>query len=158
MADLALGKGFLVGWKLHEPLRRPRRCERRRPGEAGAAGREPLELLLRDLASKLPASAAHSVLHSLALWSEQVDPSTTSPRHRRRRPESPTRKPGQVAERFHRQGLVWYAMLSGELAAKDMLRLSDYVGTAEEMLKRLRELAVRAVWGKAMLLVLLIAA
>jgi hypothetical protein len=158
VADLALGKAFLAGWKLHELCAGPVGASGDAHVDKALRGREPLELLLRDLASKLPANATHSVLHSLALWSEQVNPSETSWRHRRRRPDPPARKPGQVAERFHRQGLVWYAMLSGEVAAKDVLRLSDYVGTAEEMLKRLRELAVRALWGKAMMLVLLIVA
>jgi hypothetical protein len=66
------------------------------------------------------------VINSLTLWEEQLV----------RHPLDP--------EKLRRQGGVWRSVLSGDVAARDLLRLSDYVGTAEQVVARLHELAVRA--------------
>jgi hypothetical protein len=85
-----------------------------------------LDALLSDLASALPANAAHSVKNSLRLWREAG---------------AAAEHPAQMRE----QGVRWRALLSGETAAKDVLRLRDYVGTVESLMNRLHELARRGV-------------
>lgn len=84
---------------------------------------------LLGLATKLPPNAAHGVINSLTLWEEQLT---------------------RYAQRFDRntlrkQGGVWRSMLSGDVAAKDLLHLSDYVGTAEQVAADLKDFAKRTV-------------
>ncbi len=83
---------------------------------------------LLALATSLPPNAAHSVLNSLALWSEQLNA------HGRE----------FAPEHIRRQGGIWRSILAGDVAARDLLHLSDYVGTAEEVVARLHEFAVKA--------------
>jgi hypothetical protein len=138
IADSILGKAFLLGLELHALCVGPADAV----GDAGAKDgevekalkdRAKVDRLLRDLASKLPPNAAHGVMNSLSLWDAQVDS----------RPQPPPTA-GGIATSFRQQGFIWYSMLAGEVAAKDLLRLSDYVGTGEEMVKRLGDLALRA--------------
>jgi hypothetical protein len=80
------------------------------------------------------------VRNSLTLWEEQIE------------------RDG-AAQALRQQGDTWRAILAGELAAKDILRLSDYVGTAEEVVERLRQIALRSLrrlWIGALLVLALI--
>jgi hypothetical protein len=80
------------------------------------------------LATRLPPNAAHGVINSLTLWEEQLECD------------------GEYfdLEKLRTQGGVWRSVLSGEVAAKDLLHLSDYIGTAEEVVARLHDFAVTA--------------
>jgi hypothetical protein len=83
---------------------------------------------LLALASKFPPHAAHYVLNSLTLWEEQLV----------------VREQQFDPEQLRRQGGLWRSVLSGDVAAQDLLRLSDYIGTAEQVVARLHEFALRA--------------
>jgi hypothetical protein len=120
----ALGKAFRLGRRLRGT------CNAASVDQALRDDGADVTYLLSQLASKLPPNAAHSVMNSLSLWEKEV---LGSP---------PRSTPDKTAEAFHRQGAIWYSLLAGDLAAKDLLRLSDYVGSAEEVVGRLRELAV----------------
>jgi hypothetical protein len=96
--------------------------------EALARGIPEVSKPLLALATSLPPNAAHSVLNSLALWSEQLKA------HGRE----------FAPEHIRRQGGIWRSILAGDVAARDLLHLSDYVGTAEEVVARLHEFAVKA--------------
>ncbi len=98
-----------------------------------------IDAVLSDLASLLPPNAAHSVKNSLRLWQEAGDA---------------VEHPDALRE----QGVRWRALLSGETAAKDVLKLRDYVGTVESLMNRLHELArksLRRYWWIAVLALLL---
>jgi hypothetical protein len=95
-----------------------------------------LKKLLLALASKFPPNAAHSVLNSLTLW------------------EGRPPADGQLK----RQGEVWRPILAGEVAAKDLLHVSDYVGTAEQVVGRLQDVTRQALRGRLRWLVLIILA
>jgi hypothetical protein len=155
IADSALGKAFVLGRKLHEMCATPSRPPDQSPRDVGqslAAYGDDLRLLLRDLASKLPPNTAHTVLNSLSLWKWQIDPGDPQKTWtaRLRRKAKPIQPAAGVdpAECFIRQAFVWYSILAGEVKAKDLLRMSDYVGSAEEMLGRLRGLFFSAMRGK----------
>lgn len=93
--------------------------------------RSALKRLLGDLASRLPANAAHSVMNSLTLWEGQA---------------LLEHSPGDgLAERLRQQGKVWRPMLIGEVAPKDTLRLSDYIGSMDGVVQRLRNLALQTI-------------
>jgi hypothetical protein len=93
-----------------------------------------LKKLLLALASKFPPNAAHSILNSLTLWEGRTP----------------------VDDQLQRQGHVWRPILAGEVAPKDLLHLSDYVGTAEQVVARLRDVTRQALKGSLRLLVVLI--
>ena len=83
--------------------------------------------LLITLASKLPANAAHATDNSLRLWGASLHEGGT-----------------ENAKDLLRQGWRWRAVLSGEVAGKDGLRLSDYIGAAAGLSHRLRQTALEA--------------
>jgi hypothetical protein len=147
IADSVLGKAFRLGLELHEMCATPTTA-----GEAAAAlaaREEGVRRLLANLASKLPANAGHTVLNSVSLWNDQIPkpaspPSGAATLPSASPPGATAPAPDHVSDCFRRQGFVWYSVLAGEVAAKDLLRLSDYVGTAEQMLVRLREVAWRS--------------
>jgi hypothetical protein len=85
-----------------------------------------VKLPLIALASRFPPHAAHAVINSLTLWEEQLARHAPDP------------------EKLRRQGGVWRSVLAGDVAPQDLLRLSDYIGTAEQVVARLHELALRA--------------
>src|SRR3954454_9887494 len=93
-----------------------------------AAGIPSAKQQLLVLATKLPPHAAHSVLNSLVLWEEQLE------RH----------ASASDPAKLRIQGGVWRSILSADVAAKDLLHLSDYVGTAEQVASRLHDFAKRA--------------
>ncbi len=94
-----------------------------------------VKLPLIALASKLPPHAAHAVINSLTLWEEQLA------RHADR----------FDPEKLRQQGGVWRAVLSGDVGATDLLRLSDYIGTAEQVVARLHDFALRALRSELLL-------
>lgn len=88
-----------------------------------------LKKAMLGLATKLPPNAAHSVINSLTLWEEQL-----------------TRKELAFdSVLLRKQGGVWRSILSGDVAAKDLLCLSDYIGTGEQVASQLKYLARRTV-------------
>lgn len=155
VVDSAAGKAFLLGEKLHDL-----QIKTAEDAKLFLAGHDAVEPLLRDVASKLPANAAHSVMNSLSLWDGQLAPPAQG---RGRRPALKPPSSDLAKKALARQKPIWFSMLAGEVGAKDLLRLSDYVGTGEEVVKRLRELATRALETKtgvavaALVLVLLAA-
>jgi hypothetical protein len=84
-----------------------------------------LKKALLGLATKLPGNAAHSVINSLTLWEEQL------------KGEEATFNPDVL----RKQGGVWRSILSGDVAARDLLCLPDYVGTGQEVALQLKSLA-----------------
>lgn len=94
-----------------------------------------LQKALLGLATKLPPNAAHSVINSLTLWAEQLQ------------------QEGVAFDRdvLRKQGGVWRSILSGDVAAKDLLSLDDYVGTGEQVASQLKYLARRTVRGHLLL-------
>ena len=136
IADESRGKAFRLGHELQQLC--ADKATTLGPADARATS---VKLLLVALASKLPPNAAHSVRHSLVLWEEQL-------KSRRSRNAEGTN--------LHLQGAVWRGILSGDVAAKDLLRLSDYVGTAEEVAGRLRELSGQLIRGKLLPLLILV--
>jgi hypothetical protein len=95
-----------------------------------AAALTEIKLLLVGLTTKLPDNAAHVVINSLTLWEDTIAQETAD------------------ATRLRRQGVVWRAFLSGDTAPRDVLHLSDYVGTADEVIGRVQELGRRALRGR----------
>ena len=84
-----------------------------------------IKALLRDLSTKLPDNAAHSIINSLTLWEGEIDNGDAA----------------GSGDRLRQQSRLWRAILVGEVAATDILRMSDYVGSVEGVSRRLRELA-----------------
>jgi hypothetical protein len=90
-----------------------------------------LKELLGDLASRLPANAAHTVMNSLTLWEGEVLIEQSGG--------------NGLAQRLQQQGKVWRTILIGEVAPKDILRLSDYIGSMDGVVRRLRNLALQTI-------------
>jgi hypothetical protein len=137
IVDDSIGKAFRLGHGLQQLCDPAAEQVGARMEMASIA---PLKQLLVDLGTKLPPHAGHSVRNSLTLWEEQIT------------------EPGAV-EALRRQGNMWRAILTGELNAKDILRLSDYVGTAEEVVERLRQLVLRSlrrIWIVAVIVLALV--
>jgi hypothetical protein len=137
IVDDGVGKGFRLGHGLQQLCDPAAQDEGAR---AETASIPPLKQLLVDLGTKLPPHAGHSVRNSLTLWEEQIGESG-------------------AGAALRRQGDMWRAILAGELAAKDILRLSDYVGTAEEVVERLRQLVLRSLrrlWVGAVIVLALV--
>jgi hypothetical protein len=84
-----------------------------------------IKALLRDLSTKLPDNAAHSIINSLTLWEGEIENGDAA----------------GSGERLRQQSRLWRAILVGEVSATDILRMSDYVGSVEGVSRRLRELA-----------------
>jgi hypothetical protein len=129
------GLAFALGAQLEGMCAGTRRVARAQPAEdarrALKADIAEVKKPLLGLATKLPPNAAHSVINSLTLWEEQLD-----------------RHEGDFADKLRTQGGVWRSVLSGDVAAKDLLHLSDYIGTAEQVVARLHEFALRALRGQ----------
>jgi hypothetical protein len=124
VGDQFRGVAFTLGGQLEALCAR----ERSSPADLRALEAEITEVKkpLIALASKFPPHAAHYVLNSLTLWEEQLG------RH------------DFDAEKLRRQGGLWRSVLSGDVGAQDLLRLSDYIGTAEQVVARLHDFALRA--------------
>jgi hypothetical protein len=123
--DASLGKAAYLGGQMHAF------CW---PGgtdpQVAIGSTHELKRLLVALATKLPPNAAHSVLNSLTLWEDRRD-----------RGEPVER------DRLQRQGRIWRSFLAGETAAKDVLHVSDYIGAADQLVRRVRELFRRSFTG-----------
>ena len=116
--DASLGKAAYLGHQLHA-FCSPQGAE----PEVKIGATHELRLLLVALATKLPPNAAHSVLNSLTLWEHG----------------SAEGKPAARTQ-LQEQGRIWRSFLAGETAAKDVLRVSDYIGTADQLTRRIRDL------------------
>lgn len=109
------------------------------PGVRKSVGNhaESVHRLLVTMASKLPPNAAHATDNSLRLWVASLRGGG-----------------GENAQALLHQGWRWHAVLSGEIAGKDGLRLSDYIGAADSVSQKLREIALQAArrfkWGLAL--------
>jgi hypothetical protein len=146
--DASLADAYVLGWNMRalypDPPQEVEGKEISDVKQAVSKNALALDDALGRLASKLPPNAAHSVRHSLALWQTQLDSMNDE----------------VVVQRFGEQIQRWRSMLKGDVAAKDLLRASDYVGTVEGVIDRLgdvarasiRRTAVKILAGVVMLL------
>lgn len=124
-ADFRLGKAYGLGRALADTTRYPPdyRVELASFRAATLAG------WIRELASALPAHAAHPVAESLEAWSRWAQSAGTS--------EAKT--PRKLAA----QGRLWRSLLSGEKLPTDVLETIDYVHAGEGLVQRTGALAGR---------------
>jgi hypothetical protein len=132
--DASLGKAAFLGYRLHE-LSAPDVDAGQAQQDLGSVLVEigetsDIKLLLAALSTKFPSNAAHSVINSLSLWEHERDAQRRASR-------------GVLQA----QGVIWRSFLAGETAPKDVLHLSDYVGTSDEVIKRLRNMLGKALTG-----------
>ncbi|MDQ6804654.1 MAG: hypothetical protein M3065_06740 [Actinomycetota bacterium] len=80
--------------------------------------------LLTTLASKLPSNAAHATDNSLRLWSASLSAGGV-----------------ETPEDLLQQGWRWHEVLAGEVSGKDGLGLTDYIGAADSVAGKLRQIA-----------------
>jgi hypothetical protein len=105
---------------------------------------------LSDLASLLPDNAAHSVLNSLSLWEDEKNLGRAAEAER----DLPGRKADGQEQRpdssdFRAQGDRWRSVLSGEMAARDLVQFRDYLGSIEGLAAQFWELTkegIRKFW------------
>jgi len=97
-----------------------------------------LDTWLADLDSALPAHASSSVRMSLARWQRWAREALLG-----EQPLDWQRDPAILCQALYRQAQRWRALLSGEKAGVDMLRMKDYLAATREMLSRAGEL----LWG-----------
>jgi hypothetical protein len=104
-----------------------------------------VETALSDLATLLPRNAAHSVLNSLRLWWQEKELRQTA-------------ADGAVGfvsldAELREQGDRWRSLLSAEVAARDVLRLRDNLGSIEGLSAQLWEVArgaIGKIWAVAL--------
>ncbi len=100
---------------------------------------------IKDLKSRFPPYSADPVaatLHDWFTWSGGAYGVQA------------TETRGTIADRLHRQGQLWRALLSGERSPKDCLLFPNYVDAASDMVRRYGGLAVRVLatgWGTLLL-------
>ena len=140
-AETALGKAYVLGHRLQEMCAWPAAASAPHATESISAHWEDVHRDLLRLASQLPANAAHAVDNSLRLWRGSLAGGGQ-----------------ETADDLLRQGWRWREVLAGEVAAKDGLRLSDYVGAAGGVARQLRDLARHAIQSFAIWLVLAVVA
>ena len=118
-----LGKAYLLGHEMEQMCATP--AVAKDETVRGSVDRHfaRLHLLLIALASKLPSNAAHATDNSLRLWRESLLITDETPAD------------------LLRQGWNWREVLAGDVAAKDGLRLSDYIAAADSLTGKLRETA-----------------
>jgi hypothetical protein len=137
--DLRLGKAYGVGRALADTCRNPATLEDVR-GEFEPGRIATLASWLDDLASALPAHAAHSVRESVRRWSQWAHPPAEPP------PAKPPAAEPPLADTLallRRQGDLWRALLAGEKVGADMLEIGDYLDAGERLGRRLRQLGLR---------------
>lgn len=119
-----LSRAYLLGYEMEQMCTTPT-VDKNTAVKASVEGHfAQVHLLLFALASKLPAHAAHATDNSLRLWRASLLVCED---------ESP--------EDLLHQGWRWRAVLAGDVAGKDGLRLSDYVAAADSVTSKLRETA-----------------
>jgi hypothetical protein len=133
--DASFGRAAALGYDLHAFCAPPGSEAQVTIGAAGQT--KAIKLLLQALATKFPPHAAHSVINSLSLWEYERDAREQVPR-----------------TRLFAQGMIWRSFLSGETAPKDVLHRTDYVGTADEMIRSVRHLLRQALGRGGSLFVL----
>lgn len=123
-ADFRLGKAYGLGRALADTTRRPSEYQK----ELSEYRVATLTGWIRQLASALPAHAAHPVADSLEAWSRWVELKKDDQ---------------QTTRQLAAQGRLWRSFLSGEKSAVDALETGDYVKAGEGMLQRSAALAWR---------------
>lgn len=139
-----MGKAYLLGYEMEQMCATPTVDQTTEVKASVEAHVTRVQSLLRTLASRLPANAAHATANSLRLWWASLSAGGK---------ESP--------EDLLHQGWRWHEVLAGDVAGRDSLRLSDYVAAADSVTGKLwetaRQVAARfAVWLVAALVVALL--
>ncbi len=150
-ADPRIGKAYGLGRALADSCQEPDNLK----GLAKELSPYRIANLLRwldDLASALPAHAAHSVAASLGRWRDALYPPnggrvqiSRNPREtwrswqeRRRRPKAldgtDAEKVDEAVKALRRQGELWRALLSGEKQGHDMLEVDNYLDAGRQLL------------------------
>ncbi len=126
-----LGKAYLLGYEMEQMCATPTVDGGTPTVDEGTKVKASVEkhftqihLLLLALASKLPSNAAHATDNSLRLWQGSLLVSDK-----------------ETPENLLRQGWRWREVLAGDVAAKDGLRLGDYVAAADSVSGKFREIA-----------------
>jgi hypothetical protein len=149
VAGVSLGRAYVLGASLQAMSAGPTVADREITVNGSldlfAGG---VHAALLDLASRLPSNAAHAVDNSLRLW---YGATLIQSGHQLE----------QRARELLEQGWRWRTLLAGEVAATDLLRMSDYVGAAGGLAERFRDTiwrGLRIYWFVVLSVVLLIAA
>lgn len=135
-----LGKGYVLGHRIEQMCAEPTAAPNADPRQSVTEHAPDVHDGLLKLASKLPSNSAHAVDNSLRLWWASLDAGGR-----------------ETAADLLQQGWRWREVLAGEVAAKDGLLLSDYVGAAGGVTRQLRDLAKHAVKTFAIWLILALA-
>jgi len=136
VSDFRLGKSYGLGRALAETVLVPANADaldrEARYHEMFDSGRLlTLTAWLSQLKTTYPPHAAYAVSGSLARWAEWVN--------------SPDQQDLNVGGKLKEQGRLWRAMLSGELAATDLLIADSYFDGALALATRVRKLVVEVV-------------
>lgn len=118
-AGSQLGKSYWLGHEMEEMCTDPIVGQSPVADSVGKHANT-VHALLGALASRLPANAAHATDNSLRLWSASLNAGAD-----------------ESAADLLDQGRRWHDVLTGEVAGKDSLRLSDYVAAADSMAGKL---------------------
>lgn len=167
--DFELGKAYGLGANLGQMVLEA--YEKVRPDKHGAMGLEQARPLLsevfkpdrvlelwssiKDLKSRFPPYAADPVAATLWDWSKWARSTV-----RRTGGSLAAGTDKSIADRLHRQGQLWRALLSGERNPKDCLLFANYIDAASDMLRKYWSLAGRMLareWGTLLLALLGIA-
>jgi hypothetical protein len=151
--DPRIGKAYGLGRALADSCQEPNDLD----GLRKALSPYRIANLLRwldDLASALPAHAAHSVATSLGRWRDALYPPNDgrvqismnplktwrSWQERRRRPKAlattGAEKVDETVKALRRQGELWRALLSGEKQGQDMLEVDNYLDAGRQLLSQ----------------------
>ena len=128
-ASTRLGKAFRLGFDLATTCRLPATAELTNLQEVFGLRAVSIQQALADLSSALPDHASRAVSLSLAVWQHWA----AGPELGRHAVQLPNESIGKAVAR---QGEVWYAVLSGEKAGKDMLGLKDYGNAIWSLVRR----------------------
>lgn len=137
--DAALADAYTLGRNLRDLRPSPAAGE----GIDAVAARveaygAPVSEALGRLASKLAPNAAHSIRHSLALWESEI--ARLRDAIAGNGPAAPL-DAAHVPEQLRAQIEIWRSLLKGDVAARDLLRASDYLGTVENVMEQFAKVA-----------------
>ena len=135
--ESALGKAYQLGRAMEVMCATPTADGTNTVKDSVKTNADTVHKLFTTLASKLPSNAAHATDNSLRLWSASLSAGGV---------ESP--------KDLLDQGWRWREVLAGEVAGKDGLRLSDYIGAADGVARKLQQVAGQAARQFAWLLVI----
>jgi hypothetical protein len=135
--ESALGKAYQLGRAMEAMCATPTADGTIMVKDSVKTNADAVHKLLTTLASKLPSNAAHATDNSLRLWSASLSAGGV-----------------ETPEDLLHQGWRWREVLAGEVAGKDGLRLSDYIGAADSVAGKLKQVAGQAARRFAWLLVI----